>query len=378
MASGGRTTKADGAAAKALFPISGQVPQNLSIPGSYLKTYGAFMGGGEGLALDGEELERLRRLFFARYPDFEPAGFAADAGGYWDEERGYKNKAIADCRALVEAGGGPAEVGRAVFERLVPPPGGLPLSWRTRGEILDAPEEFAARFYAAIGELAASDAALGDAVVPAMDALATLRAAGIAGLRHGEVLSIAFSVHGTIHPDAAAWFKVAAMRSVARRLTGLDPFAADLSHATIVDGYACFMAALNAHLREEWGWRPRDLFDVQGFLWGALSQEGETDVLRRFFGSDLFRTVAEAWEADQQSVFETLARSVHEAGLDWWHVDEPGYELRFGRKPLGAVRATAVMGYVSGEEPWLAFNTNIELPFAPEALASATQGSAGS
>ena len=367
--------EAGGTAAKALFPESGRVPQNLSSLRSYLKTYGTFADGGDALTLDGEELERLRRLFLARYPDFEPAGFALDAGGYWDEERGYKDKAIADCRALVEAGGGPVEVGRAVFEQLVPPPQGLPLSWRTRGEVLNAPDDLAARFYEVIGELVISDAALEHAVGPAMDALAALRKAGIAGLRHGEVLSIAFSVHGTLHPDAAAWFKVAAMRSVARQLTGRDLFAGDLSHAHIVDSYACLMAALDAHMREEWDWEPRDLFDVQGFLWGALSQEGETDVLRRFFGSDAFRAVADAWDADRRVAFETLARSVNEAGLDWWHVDKPNYELRFGRKPLGAVRATAVMGYVSSEDPWLAFNTNIELPFATKALASAMQGS---
>ncbi len=366
--------KAGGTAAKALFPTSARVPQNLSSLRSYLKTYGAFVDGGEGLPLDGEELERLRRLFLARYPDFEPDGFDAEAGGYWEEERGYKNKAIKDCQVLVKAGGGSAEVGRAVFERLVPSPRGLPLSWRTRGEVLNAPDDLAGRFYEVIGDLAANGAALDDAVVPAMTALAALREAGIAGLRHGEVLSIALSVYGTLNPDAAAWFKVATMRSVARRLTGRDPFAADLSHAQVVDGYARFMAAMDAHMREEWGWQPRDLVDVQGFLWGALSQEGERDVLKRFFGSEPFRKVTEAWDADQRAAFEKLARSVHEAGLDWWHVDKPGYELRFGRKPLGAGRATAVMGYLSGEEPWLAFNTAIALPFAGLALASVTQG----
>lgn len=370
--------KAGGEAAKAMFPISERVPQNLSSLRSYLKEYGAFLDGDEGPSLDGEELERLRRLFLARYPDFEPAGFAATSGGYWDEERGYKDEAIADCRALVGAAGSSAELGRSIFERLVPSPSGLPLSWRTRGEVLAARDELAKRFYAVVGELAVSDAAMEEAVVHAMDALAALRNAGIAGLRHGEVLSIALSVHGTLHPEAAAWFKVKAMRSVARRLTGSDPFAANVSHAEIVEGYARFMAALSAHMRDAWGWEPRDLFDVQGFLWGALSQEGEVDVIRRFSGSNGFRRVVEAWDADQRSAFETLARSVHEAGLDWWHVDKPGYELRLGRKPLGAVRATAVMGYLYGEEPWLAFNTDIALPFASDVLASATQGSATS
>jgi hypothetical protein len=37
--------------------------------------------------------------------------------------------------------------------------------------------------------------------------LERLKVDGVAGLRRGEVLSIAISVVGTIHPEAATWFK---------------------------------------------------------------------------------------------------------------------------------------------------------------------------
>ena len=157
-------------------------------------------------------------------------GRAVDLDAEWTSD-GFAdlNDPIDDCRTLVAEGETLTDVGRAVFERLVPPPGGLPPSWRKRGKVLNGTDDLSARFHAVVGERAASDAALDDAVVLAMDALTTLRKVGMAGLRHGEVLSIALSVYGTLHPGAAAWFKVTAMRAVARRLTSRDPFAADLS-----------------------------------------------------------------------------------------------------------------------------------------------------
>src|SRR4029077_13614913 len=49
---------------------------------------------GLSVKLNLERLEEYKRTFLARYTDFEPTGFAATEGGYFVEERAYKDALI--------------------------------------------------------------------------------------------------------------------------------------------------------------------------------------------------------------------------------------------------------------------------------------------
>lgn len=73
----------------------------------------------------------------------------------------------------------------------------------------------------------------------------------------------------------------------------------------------------------------------------------DAEVLKHFDGKKAFQTFRASWSQSEMAVFCRLARVVHDAGLDWWHVDI-GNELRFGRKNPGNDRAIAVVGYVTG------------------------------
>lgn len=77
------------------------------------------------------------------------------------------------------------------------------------------------------------------------------------------------------------------------------------------------------------------------------TQLSDADVLRHFDGSAKFRAFRAGWSQEEQALFCRLARLVHDAGLDWWHVDI-GVEVRFGRKEPGSERAKGVVGYVTG------------------------------
>lgn len=62
-------------------------------------------------------------------------------------------------------------------------------------------------------------------------------------------------------------------------------------------------------------------------------------------------------DADK-NLFCELAHAVNAAGLDWWYLDE--YQLRFGRKNKGALRAFPMLGKVSVDgERTLIIQTNI-------------------
>jgi 5-methylcytosine-specific restriction protein B len=76
----------------------------------------------------------------------------------------------------------------------------------------------------------------------------------------------------------------------------------------------------------------------------SLSDE---DVLKHFDGKPAFKTLRASWPDETKTLFCRLARAVHDAGLDWWHIDE-ATQVRFGRKDPGSERATAVLGLIRG------------------------------
>ncbi|MFL9863084.1 AAA family ATPase [Paraburkholderia fungorum] len=79
-------------------------------------------------------------------------------------------------------------------------------------------------------------------------------------------------------------------------------------------------------------------------LGNALSDE---DLLKHFDSKLAFKTFRAAWSPQQKAVFCRLARVVHAAGLDWWHVGK-GIEVRFGRKNPGNERAVGVLARIQG------------------------------
>lgn len=258
-----------------LMPESQKPGGRLSSWASWVKQYARFRDEAEGrvapeASTEWPELEEMRARFLQRMPDFRD--FTQTDGRYYQTERAYKDAAIAQVRDLAGQGT-PEEAGRAVYNALIPQPQGLPLAWRTNDELRRAPEALATRFYRIVGDLARSEEAIEIALPPAMKALAALRADGLESMRPGEVLSIAISVYGTLHPDEAAWFKISKMRAAFEALEGHNPFASTEPFDEIVDDYAQFMRRVRIVMADEWAWQPRDLFDVQGFLWVALDDE---------------------------------------------------------------------------------------------------------
>ncbi len=76
----------------------------------------------------------------------------------------------------------------------------------------------------------------------------------------------------------------------------------------------------------------------------SLSDE---DLLKHFDGKPAFQTFRASWSPQDKSLFCRLARAVHSAGLDWWHMSK-GVQVRFGRKKPGSERAVGVLGVIRG------------------------------
>lgn len=267
-----------GEAFRILLPQSEKPNGRLSSWASWVKQYAQFRHETRDGVIDAgwPELDRMREQFLERMPDFR--NFAQDSGRYYETERAYKDAAIARCRELAGQGT-PEDAGRAIYNALIPQPQGLPLAWRTNSELRAAPKALSQRFYRIAGDLARSSGPIEDVLPPAMEALAALRGEGLAGMRQGEVLSIAFSIYGTLNPNEAAWFKISKMTAAVKALEGRDPFAQNEPYDEIANDYSQFMGRIRAIMTEQWGWSPRDMFDVQSFLWVALDKSYGTGEL---------------------------------------------------------------------------------------------------
>jgi 5-methylcytosine-specific restriction protein B len=73
----------------------------------------------------------------------------------------------------------------------------------------------------------------------------------------------------------------------------------------------------------------------------------DEDLLKHFDGKPAFKTFRASWAPQDKATFCKLARVVHAAGLDWWHVGK-GVQVRFGRKNPGSERAVGVLAVIEG------------------------------
>ncbi|PLK49339.1 McrB family protein [Uliginosibacterium sp. TH139] len=80
-----------------------------------------------------------------------------------------------------------------------------------------------------------------------------------------------------------------------------------------------------------------------------LAEElSDEDLLKHFDGKPAFKTFRASWSPEDKATFCRLAKAVHAAGLDWWHMGK-GIQVRFGRKSPGSERAIGVLGIVRGK-----------------------------
>ena len=223
------------------------------------------------VVIDWQAFKPLRDTFLTRMSDFR--NFRQQDGDYWTIERRYKDKAIEKVRAIAASSADDRTAGEQIYRALSVEVQGLPLSWRTLDEAGKVEVPLRDRFFEIVARLARSDDDPIATISSGAHALETLKADGIAGLRRGEVLAIAISVVGTIHPEAASWFKITRSEAMGKQLFGRKLFGHTQYNPADLDEFLQLMRALFALFAAELQWNPLDLFDVQGFVWVALDDK---------------------------------------------------------------------------------------------------------
>lgn len=228
------------------------------------------------VVIDWPAFSALRDTFLSRMPGF--IDFRRQDCDYWTIERHYKDRAIDKVRGIAASSADDPIAGEQIY-RALSVELGAPLSWRTLDEVQKAEPSLRDKFYGAVARLARSEDDPLTTIADGAKALEQLKTEGIAGLRRGEVLAIAISIVGSIHPEAASWFKVSRVELMGQRLFGRKLFAHNDFRPTDLDEFLQLMRELFALFAGEIGWKPVDLFDVQSFVWVALEDkwDGEED-----------------------------------------------------------------------------------------------------
>jgi 5-methylcytosine-specific restriction protein B len=212
------------------------------------------------------ELDAMRDRFLDKCPDFE--SFEQAYGAYFDDERAYKDRLLSEVKAVLADDLSDVETGKALLKLLATGDGAL-VRWQARDDIeKKAGEPARGEMLAAIGALARQTSEFPAACAGAARHLEALRQqSGLQGPGPADVLSIVTSVIGVAHPSGAVPVRKTAGQKAAAALTGNPVFVAGV---LAEDEYATYLALIDRVfqvMRDQWRWRPRDWFDVQGFLW---------------------------------------------------------------------------------------------------------------
>lgn len=240
----------------------------------FYRRFRSAQDGLEGKSKDGwPELDKMRSAFLERCGDFRD--FETESGFYFEKERAYKNKLISRAAAILSTEDeAPESVGLKFLDLLQSKTANF-VGWRAFAE-LNAEGEVGRNSVAlAVGELLLSTDATYLALATAAERISPFirNARGKPDL--GAVRSIVSASLALARPSEAICIKTTFMQKAAQALTGKRIFKPVVLTA---EEYAEFLD-LADRIRSEmlqWGWKPRDLWDVQGFLWVVTTSDGTT------------------------------------------------------------------------------------------------------
>jgi hypothetical protein len=233
---------------------------------------------GRPLFIDARELYTMREAFLARFPDFEALGFDASEGLYWDVERGYKQKLIRAAADAISARlrDDPGYVGTALLRVITSKASNL-LDWREQRRLSEVGRRAPGLVERAIGEMVLAPSPPAEVVGRCIEQIAPAYLEGREERPFADLRTLPTTALALAKPAEAIAVRFTAIQRAAIRLTGRSLF----HNAPMTpDEYQAVLDIahhIERVMRNDWGWRPRDLWDVQGFLWVATEVAIETD-----------------------------------------------------------------------------------------------------
>lgn len=217
--------------------------------------------------LNRNALEALRSLFLKKYPTFQTF---ADNGNYGANEDLYKRALIARSVAIMDAhqGSNDAALGGAMLD-LVAGNGGLEsnlLDWRVAKLVSEIRTAEPGRIEAAAGRLLRADNAV-QGVGSFVEDIWPLLWPKAPAKPYAESRTIPTMLRALIDPAEMLGIRTTPTDNAAKMLLGRAAFAPQPLTVDELKGVLALAEAIFDVMKAEWHWEPRDLWDVQGFLW---------------------------------------------------------------------------------------------------------------
>ena len=274
--------KSGGQKYRALMPSSDKPIGRLSNAISFLRQYARFLEGQPPAKSsdDWPELIQLKNRFLKSCPDFKD--FSQSSGSYWELEREYKNRIISAVENVAASNLSDIAAGKSILEILTFGKGlniksGLPLGWQALDKVKKSEKAKRDAYFSAIGQLSRSKAPLSDAITTAGKSLSELKADGLTALTEGVILSNILCTIGCIRPEEACFAKSKILNKLGQFLTGQNLLSGRDFNVAEVEKFLDLVARIFLIMEEEWDWKPKDYFDVQGFAWAALDDRWAGD-----------------------------------------------------------------------------------------------------
>lgn len=355
--SGGQVTYSSYGDALISYELAPEIARRLNLPetGSVGSSHSS-----------GAALEALRRKFIERYPDFESAGaFQATTGLYHET---YRKRVDALLDQVSRHLDDPAAVlddvlgaSRQQSRGARPPFFDGDVVWRTpQARNLDP-----TRFDAAVAALlrGADDPAQ---AIEAFNAIYwDFLKQSAEGKPRRDTRVVPSTLLAAVAPERAISVRYQYYSNASKLINDRFLFKDKPMSA---DEYGRVLALAN-QLRsaiEDWGWHPRDLWDVHGFILATCAdRDGEPrhDAILAHFDIDAgFKAARSDWSQKDTDAFVAFAQAIHDVGLDWYFVNIPPYQLRFGFKRPGR-DADFVLAMIGGSPPRMELRNR-----APQAL----------
>ncbi|MDB5580700.1 MAG: transposase [Bradyrhizobium sp.] len=229
--------------------------------------------------IDEVALALLKERFLATYTDFETGGGFPGESGYHPQEDTYKRALIAKVRdwrvsmATDARGLGEQLLAAVLDDRDV----NLIGDYRRKTHLSAVRARSDGALASAVGTLTLSnDDPVGAAVRFVDNAWPIVREGSEQSLPFADIRVLATLFPALAHPDQAIAVSYTRFHNLVVALRGKSPFGNNVLTAEEYRAILDLAGELFAYL-DDWGWRPRDLWDVQGFIWVACVEKLEAD-----------------------------------------------------------------------------------------------------
>jgi hypothetical protein len=225
-----------------------------------------------GSAINREVLEHLRERFVAQFPDFR--NFAETYSGFHRQEDDYKRALIERVETAIASHAGDDEaLGRAVLDLVLDRSTNLIGNWRTYDHLIAVRKSNARVLDRAAGVLARSNDQPGRAAETFLQATWSLISAGQeSNMPYGDSRILPSLILALARPSDAIALRYQPFNNASLMLLGRAAFANAPLSARENEDMIALARAIEDIMRNEWGWKPRDLWDVQGFIWVTCQQ----------------------------------------------------------------------------------------------------------